>query len=261
MLRVSPNEVSPNGNGGRIRALRPVRGLALLVLAVLLLGSAGSATAEVSVDYDFAFNSAYVWRGITFTDGAVFQPSITTSHSSGFSFNTWGNLDIDDVNGLSGEFQEVDLTVAYEFGSDDISASVGLIDYLFPNGVGAETHEVFFTLGFDVPLAPNFAVYYDFDEIEGFYATAAVGHGAEFSDGWSWEVGLLAGYASDDFAQIAAGGTDGGLFNGEVSFSVSKELDSGGIGFFVAYTDSLDDDALPDQEVDFYGGVSFSLSF
>jgi uncharacterized protein (TIGR02001 family) len=236
--------------------------LGALALLVLALGTAGRAGAQaVTVDYDLTVASAYVWRGITFTDGAVFQPSITASHASGFSFNTWGNLDIDDVNGLSGDFQEVDLTLAYEFGSDAVSASVGLIDYLFPNGVGPETREVFLTLGFDVPLQPSFAVYYDFDVVEGFYATAAVEHGADFGEGWSYSIGLLAGFASEDFAVVAAGGTDSGLFNGQATFTVSRELAKGSVGFFVAYTDTLDDDVLPDQEVDFFGGVSLSLSF
>ncbi|HVS63363.1 MAG TPA: TorF family putative porin [Thermoanaerobaculia bacterium] len=254
---------SPYDSVGPCRASRAARAIGGLALSAILLGPPDVATAQessVSVDYDLTFASAYVWRGITFTDGAVFQPSITASHGSGFSFNTWGNLDIDDVNGLSGEFQEVDLTLAYEFGSDAVTASVGLIDYLFPNGVGPETHEVFFTLGFDVPLQPSFAVYYDFDVIEGFYGTAAIEHGADFGDGWSYSVGLLAGFASDDFAAVA-GGTDSGLFNGQVTLTVARELTRGSLGFFVAYSDNLDDDVLPDQEVDLFGGVSLSLSF
>jgi hypothetical protein len=170
-------------------------------------------------------------------------------------------MDIDDVNGLSGEFQEVDLTVSYGFGSDSISAEVGLIDYLFPNGVGDETHEVYFSLGFDVPLSPSFAVYYDFDEIEGFYATAGIEYGNDFGDSWSYALALLAGYASEEFSSFVAGGTDSGLFNGNVTFTLSRAFDHGSIGAFVAYSDSLDDDVLPDQEVDFYGGVSFALSF
>jgi uncharacterized protein (TIGR02001 family) len=235
----------------------------LVVVSLAVAGPRFGAAQEssISIDSELSFASAYVWRGVTFTDGAVFQPSVTASHPSGFSANVWGNLDIDDVNGLSGEFQEVDLTVAYGFGTDAVSAEVGLIDYLFPNGVGAETHEVYFSLGFEVAFSPSVAVYYDFDEIEGYYATVGGEYGSDFGDGWSWSLGLLAGFASEDFAVATAGGTDGGLFNGEVMLSFSRELTRGGFGLFVAYTDSLDDDVLPEQEVDFYGGVSFSLSF
>ncbi len=231
-----------------------------LLGALALLAAATPATA-VEVSYDLALDSAYVWRGITFTDGAVFQPSVTTSHESGFSFNAWGNLDIDDVNGLGGDFQEIDLTLSYGWGGEAVSAEVGLIEYLFPNGVGAGTREVYFSLGFEVPLSPSVTVYYDFDEIDDFYATFDVGWENEVEGTpWSYGLGLLVGYAGEDFAAVA-GGIDAGFFNGEVSASLTYSAESWSAGGFVAYTDSLDDDVLPDQPVDLHGGVVFSLSF
>ncbi|HVS13476.1 MAG TPA: TorF family putative porin [Thermoanaerobaculia bacterium] len=236
----------------------------LVALLVWVPPPAAVATAQepaITVDYDVALASAYVWRGVTFTDGAVFQPSITASHASGFSLNVWGNLDVDDVNGLAGDFQEVDVTLSYGFGGDTVSVEVGLIDYLFPNAVGPETHEVYLSVGFDVALQPSVAVYYDFDVIEGAYATVGIEHGAGLGGGWSWSVALLAGLASEEFAAFVAGGADGGPFNGNVTFTVSRDLGRGSFGAFVAYSDSLDDDVLPDQAVDLYGGVSFAWSF
>jgi uncharacterized protein (TIGR02001 family) len=243
--------------------LKGIRNAALASAALCAMAAAASTPAQaVTVDYDFALNSAYVWRGITFTDGAVFQPSVTVGHDSGFSLNVWGNIDIDDANNLSGDHQEVDITLSYAWGSDKVSAEVGLIDYLFPHaGFGSETREVYFSVGFDVPLDPAFKIYYDFDVVEGFYGTFTIGHGGDIGDaGWSWAIGALAGFASEDYA-VAYGGTDSGLYNGEINFSVSKELEFGTFGAFVAYTDTLDEDVLTEQEVDLYGGVSLSVSF
>jgi uncharacterized protein (TIGR02001 family) len=253
-------EVCPSA-AARCRLAPALAPLVLLAWAAASPPTASAQEPAVTVGYDLAFVSAYVWRGVTFTDGTVFQPSVTASHASGFSFNAWGNLDVDDVNGLSGDFQEVDLTLSYAFGGEVVSAEVGLIDYLFPNAVGPETHEVYLSIGFDVPLQPSVAVYHDFDVIEGTYATFGVEHGAELDGGWSWSAALLVGWASEDFASSVAGGVDGGLFNGNVTFAVSRELGNGSFGAFVAYSDNLDDDVLPDQEVDLYGGVSFAWSF
>lgn len=235
-----------------------MRNARLLLAVPLLLCAVSAQAAEVS--YDLGLYSAYVWRGLTFTDGAVFQPSVTTSHDSGFSFNVWGNMDIDDSNDLSGEFQEVDLTLSYGFGGDTVSAEVGYIEYLFPNGVGDGTREVYFNLGFDTVLSPSVTLYYDFDEVDDYYGIFGIEYGGEVNENVEWGIGVSAGFAGEDFSG-AYGGTDSGLFDGMVSFSITYSKDNVSVGGMVAYTDSLDTDVLPDQEVDFFGGVSVSVSF
>lgn len=245
----------------RTREKAPMRSRTTRIFALLALVWTGTSTTRAaSVDYDLGFYSAYAWRGISFTDGAVFQPSLTAAHDSGFRFNIWGNLDIDDVNGLSGEFQEVDLTLSYSFGEGRVRYDVGLIEYLFPSGVGPATREVYFGLGFDAPVAPSVTIYYDFDEVEAFYSTFALEHGGELSDTWSYTAALIVGYADEDFA-LAYGGSNGGLFDGQVSLSLDYVFGRCGLSIFTAYSDSLDTDILPDQPVDFWGGVSFNLSF
>lgn len=232
----------------------PSATLTLVAIAV----AAPPVAAEVT--YELGLASAYVWRGITFTDGAVFQPSVTADHESGFSFNAWGNLDSDDVNGLSGDFQEVDLTLSYGFGGDAVSAEVGYIEYLFPNGVGPGTRELYLSVGFDTVLSPSLSVYYDLDEIDDFYATAGVEWSRQLDGGWSTALGLLAGFAGEGFAAVA-GGVEGGAFNGEARFTLTWERARWSAGGFVAYTDSLDRDVLPDQPVDLHGGVFLGLTF
>ena len=92
--------------------------------------AAPAANAAVTTEYSLDLVSAYVWRGYSVTDGLVLQPSVTSSHESGFSLNIWGNYDLDDVNGAAGDFIEVDITLSYAFPSEgSFSAEVGLIEY------------------------------------------------------------------------------------------------------------------------------------
>ena len=224
----------------------------LLTTAALLGLAAAPASADAEFGLDFA--SAYVWRGITFTDGAVFQPSVTASYDSGFAINVWGNLDIDDANSMSGEFNEIDLTASYGFGSDAVSAEVGFIEYLFPNTPFDGTREVYLTVGLDITASPSVSVYYDIDEVEDFYANVGVSFGGDVSDALAWSVDVSVGYAGDDFAAAYAG-LSGGMYDGNVTFGLS----GGAWSAFVSYVDALDSDALPEQPVDFLAGIGFSF--
>ncbi len=224
-----------------------------ILLTVAALGlAAAPATADAEYALDFA--SAYVWRGITFTDGAVWQPSVTASNASGFAINVWGNLDIDDANDMSGEFNEIDLTASYGFGTDAVSAEVGFIEYLFPNTAFAGTRELYVTVGWDMTASPSVSVYYDIDEVKDFYANVGVSFGGDVSDALAWSVDVSAGWAGDDFA-AAYGGTSGGMYDGNVTFGLS----GGAWSAFVSYVDALDSDALPEQPVDFLAGIGFSF--
>ena len=229
-----------------------IRKTAIFLSFALLFVAAAPASADAEYALDFA--SAYVWRGITFTDGAVWQPSVTASSDSGFAINVWGNLDIDDANDMSAEFNEIDLTASYGFGTDAVSAEVGFIEYLFPNTAFDGTREVYLTLGWDVVAAPSVSVYYDIDEVKDFYANFGVSFGGDASDALAWSVSVSAGYAGDDFA-AAYDGLSGGMYDGNVTFGLS----GGSWSAFVSYVDGIDSDALPDQPVDFLAGVGFSF--
>ncbi len=221
---------------------------------VLALLSLAAAPASADAEYALDFASAYVWRGITFTDGAVFQPSVTASNDSGFAINVWGNLDIDDANDMSGEFNEIDLTASYGFGTNAVSAEVGFIEYLFPNTPFAGTREVYLTVGWDITASPSVALYYDIDEVKDFYANFGVEFGGDVSGAMAWSVAVSAGYAGDDFA-AAYDGLSGGMYDGNVTFGLS----GGAWSAFVSYIDALDSDALPEQPVDFLAGIGFSF--
>lgn len=62
--------------------------------------------------------SKYLFRGQVFSDGPVFQPSLTLTAPAGFSFNTWLNVDLDDANASPDNdtrwyATEVDVTAAW----------------------------------------------------------------------------------------------------------------------------------------------------
>jgi hypothetical protein len=232
-----------------------------IAIAVILLSGIwlkDSLAAEASFTTDV--NSAYVWRGITFNDGVVVQPSLDVT-KGGFGFNVWGNLDVDDYdNSLDdGEFSEIDLTLSYGFDIKSVSISFGYIEYLFPAG-GLGTREVYGSVSvepFD-GFHTGINVYYDFDEVEDYYMSMNIGYSRELIEKLSMNIDLTAGYAGEDMSA----GTDSGLHDYNISlglgYAVTDTLSASG---FVAYTDSFDDDVLPEQDVDLYGGIGASYSF
>ncbi|MDD2463008.1 MAG: MltA-interacting MipA family protein [Desulfobulbus sp.] len=250
----------------------------MAALAALTLAGAASqaeaATATAAVDV----NSAYVWRGLTFNDGMVLQPSITAASDNGFSVNVWGNYDINDYDGAVDEnhFSEVDLTASYAFKLGSVDTTVGIVAYTFPTtypdnlaGAGTDyssTAEIFLGLGYDLGHGFSIAgnIYYDVDQVDDFYLTAGLKYAYDINEKTSLSLGGLISYAGEDFTAYYAGGTDSGFFNYILNASLSyKVTDAFGIGANIAYTDSMDDDALPDSAVDttLYGGVSLSYTF
>jgi len=239
---------------------------AVMTGMLMMTGTAFGADATAAVDV----NSAYVWRGITFNDGVVVQPSINVAAGNGFNLNVWGNLDVDDYDDKldSGEFSEVDLTMSYTHQAGPVALTAGYIEYLFPTTekTGAEgTREVYL----DASVAPvdglslGLASYYDFDEVDDFYLNPYVGYGMELAPKLSMSLRAGAGYAGEDFA-AAYGGEDSGFFDYTLSAGLTYAvMDNVSVSGRVAYTDAIDEDVLPEpsQDVNFYGGVGVAVVF
>lgn len=242
------------------------RYFSLVALATLVpLGSvnqAAAATATAALDT----NSAYVWRGLTFNDGLVLQPSLDVS-TGGFAVNVWGNLDIDDYNGAvdDGEFSEVDLTASYTWKLGPMDASLGAIEYLFPGGAEATT-ELFAGLAYAlVPgLTASGKFFYDVDQVDDYYLSLGLAYAYTLSEKTTFSLGGSVGLAGEDFAGFYAGGTDSGLFNYTLTAGIKYLVtDALAVGAAINYSESLDDDVLPDEAVDttVYGGVSLAYTF
>jgi uncharacterized protein (TIGR02001 family) len=229
-----------------------------LCLAVLMFFTESAIGADATAGVDI--NSAYVWRGITFNDGVVIQPSIDVA-KGGFGLNVWGNLDLDDYNNTleDGEFSEIDLTLSYGHSLESVDVSIGYIEYLFPAG-GEGTREIFAGAAISPTdnLSAGIDIYYDIDEVDDIYASLSLGYGITLSEQLGMEIGASAGYAGED----ASAGEDSGLHDYNLYVSASYAAsDALSIGATLGYVDSFDDDVLPDQDVDLYGGINLMYAF
>lgn len=149
-----------------------------LVIIVTVSGLAEAAD-ESSLGFEVTsdFNSKYVWRGQNLVDDWVWQPGISVSYG-GFTAGIWGDLNLTDENNQSGEFDEYDFYAEYGIDlAEGIALSVGYIDYKFPSG--GNTQEVYAGIRFAAFLNPSVTVYYDFEDINGTYVTAGIGHSIE----------------------------------------------------------------------------------
>lgn len=175
---------------------------------------------------DFAFNltsdfySKYVWRGQLLNDDPVFQPGITVGYK-GFTFGAWGNADLTDYTGNSGEFTEWDYTLSYggKFSPDSkLNYSVGVIHYQFPSSE-LDTTEVFWGLSYETFLNPSITVYHDIDEAGGgIYANFGISHTIEkalkLSESVSADLvlGASVGWGNDEYNEWYWG-VDSARFN------------------------------------------------
>lgn len=160
---------------------------------------------------DVGFFSTYVSRGLTITDGPVFQPDVWASYR-GLTLSVWGSIDLTDKNKLGGEISELDYTLDYSNNIGKVAYSAGVIYYTFPNTSADDTSEVYAGLGYDVLLKPKLVVYYDFWQADGFYGVMSISHSFGLPE-------LIKGIKSsiDLSAQVGLGSKNFNEFNLKVS--------------------------------------------
>jgi len=241
-----------------------MKGLRILIVSIILvlgfsIGSLYAEEPEVSGSASVDVMSNYVWRGFKLSNSNVIQPSVGIIYG-GFGANLWANYDTD-----LGEHNETDLTLNYSFSVERLSFDAGYIYYALE---GAEdTQEVYLSVGYDTLLSPVFTLYYDFDEGDGAFITASIGHDFELSEGIQLSIGASASYNLKNEYSI---GDFSNFHNGELSASLSIPATKGiSIAPMIAYSFPLSDDAEDAIEAIsddgdthiFYGGVNLSLNF
>jgi len=259
-------------------------GVTIIAMGGLIPVKGMAADATIGAD----FNSAYVWRGLTFNDGFVIQPSMDVTHPAGFGFNVWGNWDESTYNGevAGNEFSEVDLTVSYALPiKGPVDISIGVSEYLFPKEgkfdpppgsdidpvEDGDTREWFLSLSGEPVdgLTLNIDGYYDSKVVNDYYANAGASYSFEVGDfgeygSLSLEISAGIGFASKDFAEAYASGTKTGFFDWNTSLSGSYTVNEAlELGAFVTYVDNVDSDVMPDDSVDvnWFGGGRISYGF
>jgi len=208
--------------------------------------------------------SNYVWRGAKYTPNMAVQPSVGITYGS-FSTNLWANYDAKHE-----EQTETDLTLDYGFSFDKVSLNVGYIYYAF-DGFN-DTQEVYAAVAYDTILKPKLTVYYDFDEGNGAYILASVGHSFSLVKDIALNLGASASYnINNKIMGLDEDGDDfSDFYNGELTASVGIPVTKNiSITPKIAYSFALSDDAedaikgvnYGDESSILYGGVNLTLSF
>ena len=254
-----------------------MKGLKFVVLAMVLslCVSVGSVYAEEIQTSGFAsvdVMSNYVWRGQKLSNTWVVQPSAGITYG-GFGANLWGNYDsdatIDEGNG-HGEFTETDITLNYAYGIDKLTLTAGYIYYAL--NAANDTQEVYLSAGYDILLNPALTVYYDYDEGQGAFIVASIGHTVELAKDYNLNLGASASYNINN--KVMGFDKDGddfsNFYNAELSSSLSIPVWKAiSVTPKIAYSFPLSNDAKnaiknisDDGDKDIlYGGVNVTLSF
>jgi len=249
------------------------KALAGIAAGMMLLGSANAGELPFEVEVGADLFSHYVWRGMILTDDPVLQPSLTLS-SCGFSANVWGSIDMTDLNEDPGEdyhMQELDFTLSYDFSPvEGLDLGVGVIYYAFPGTAFDSTQEAYASVALsEVPfVTPSITAYYDFDEIEGWYVSAALEHEFALAENLTLGVGACLGFGDSDYNLGYWGVDDSGLNDLNLSASLSYQVnDAFSVGISAGYMVLVGSDVKDAVEAgggdtnQFFMGLSAALAF
>lgn len=226
--------------------------------STLIVTSAQAANVSTGVD----IKSSKVYHGITYNDGVVIQPWVDVN-KNGFGVNVWASFDIDDYDGYleKNKFSEVDLSVYYCSSLVGFAWCATYAEYLFPHVANAEgsdaqdgVREVLFSIDRNLfaGLRSQAKFHYDVDGINDLYARLLLAYDYKINEALSATVSASGAYAGDDMALTG----EGGLHDYDISFSVNWTLNENiSIGANIHSVGSLDEDVLPDQDTDIYGGL------
>ncbi|MDF7800214.1 hypothetical protein P4C99_12115 [Pontiellaceae bacterium B1224] len=221
---------------------------------------ASAAVADVSVTLDFA--SAYVFRGVTLNDGAVFQPGIEVSgfglaeEYGSVSAGAWGNWDFDNYNGggQKDTFSETDWYASYSLPSfvENLDLFIGYCEYGY--GAGSADKEANIGAGYEIAGIGLGVTYYQ--GVGGLIGTSsylefAAGYGYDFTEELSGSLDARIGFADQD-------GGESGFQDYDLGASLGYVLsESWSVGASIMYVGQGDDKVLPDgvgaYDVDFVG--------
>ncbi len=165
----------------------------------------------LGVEAEVGFFSKYVWRGQLLTDDPVLQPAVSLTYGD-WSFTTWANLELTDVNDDELAFTEVDLILEYAhtFDTDPgLTLLAGAAWYAFPASALKATAELYAGIGLDVPLQPQVTLYYDVAEVEGVYVQLSTRHDVPLAGG-TLELGASLGWGDNRWNRFSWGQSGGG---------------------------------------------------
>lgn len=236
--------------------------LASLVLT-LVVASPSLAAVEVEGSAYAGYFDKYLWRGYDLSGGLpVVQGGVNLS-SNGFSLGYWTNIQTKtDVGaGLNGgDATETDITLDYSFSPvEKVTVSVGNIWYAL-DGL-EDTKELYLGLGLDIPAAPAFKIYYDYDMADenGLFYTAAVSHSLDLAEKLSIGFGALVSF--NDKSDYAVGNYSG-WHNYELSAGANYAItDQLSVAPSLLFSSPISDEAKIAIDSETLAGITATFSF
>ena len=127
---------------------------------------------------DLPVSSKYLWRGATWVDRPVFQPSLFGTKGE-LTVGLWANITLDNavVDGTpvsAGTTTEVDLCLDYALTLWGVDCSVGAAHYVYLKPDLPSTREVYLEARLPGRLSPSVTVWRDVVEVEGTYVAVSV---------------------------------------------------------------------------------------
>jgi hypothetical protein len=246
-------------------------GLLVLMVSSGFCVSAGAADDKTEFSVTTDYFSKYIWRGQNLNDHSVFQPSVSVSRC-GFTGSIWGNLDLTNSNGNSGQFSELDYSLDYSAPIPEVngvSFSIGAIYYDFPSTDSPATTEVYAGLNFDLPLTPYIRLYRDVEDINGSYLQFGIGHTIEKIAEISrtcycgLQLGSSVGYGSSGYNEGYFDSDSGNMNDWTISIALPVCIDSWTVKPSVNYSTMLSDPVreATDKSDNLWFGVGLSRSF
>lgn len=262
-------------------------------LAVLAaLWAAPAAAQNVTIGADAAFNSHYVWRGLSLSNKPVFQPDVWVS-VYGLTAGVWGNIEPSKCDGTNdicetGGFGfaprsglgEVDVWLQYDRTVGTTALRVGWIVYQFNKNSGVldtsfNTSEFYgqVSLG-NLPVTPTLYASYDIANIKGLYLQGSLVYGVKASPAVTINLGVLAGLsAGQEVNSNPDPGEDANFFDSGLThfdFSASTSFAAGPVSIAPALHLQVSSDEFTkinggdlanlDKDVKVWGGVTLSWS-
>ena len=243
-----------------------------ILMSLTSIGVGQENSIEVSLTTDFM--GKYIWRGQNLSDDPVFQPSVALGYES-LTVSLWGNMDLTNINGNSGDFSELDYSIDYSDdlpGIDGVGYSVGVIYYDFPGTSVGDTTEIYWGFHFDLPLSPSVTVYHDLDEAEGSYVSLALEHSVESIFELcpelpvGMDIGVSLGWGSGSYNKYYWGIDESKIQ--DLMFSISFPMEIGGwtvapnMNYVTLVSDDIRDADVYGTSSDFFvAGISLSKSF
>lgn len=156
-------------------------------IALVLASTAAAAEPEEGMTIQsmatIELTSSYAWRGEVINDEACFQPSLLFE-AHNIALKVWGTWDLHHTKDSSPRTR-MDVNLYYNHEDGDNSLRPGFIAYVYNDdylGRARDTFEVFlqyshlFAYADDRAFIPAFCVNYDFDDIDGVYASVLLMH-------------------------------------------------------------------------------------